>query len=1293
MSATGGFSAIRAEGGLLPADLLNRVAGHDQALPGLSTADYHLAPGERLTEAIARSWNRLVPLWRRFTAGLDALGASDPAAGATRDGWLYPLFDELGYGRPTSTRAIEIEGKYYPVSHLRGRVPLHFVGVGSSLDRRQAGVRGAASASPHSMVQEMLNRSDEYLWALLSNGRQLRVLRDNVSLTRQAFVEFDLEAIFGNEIYDEFVVLWLVCHESRLDPENPESSWLERWREEAESTGTRALDALRSQVEQAIVILGRGFLTYRDNHDLRRRLRTGELDRLDYYRQLLRLIYRLIFLFVAEDRGLLLLPEASELARRRYRDYYSVGRLRDLAAGRSSRGPHPDLWRSLQVVIGGLSSPEGVAVLGLPALGSFLWSNEATPDLDNSDVADTDLLAAVRSITMLVDREARLLRPIDYRNLGADELGGIYEGLLELHPVLEVDSAHFALETFAGSERKSTGSYYTPDSLIVALLDSALSPLLNEASRALEPEDALLELRVLDPAVGSGHFLVAAGRRIAHRLAAVRTGDEEPSPDAVRHALRDVVGKCLFGIDLNPMALELAKVSLWLEAIEPGRPLSFLDHHLVEGNALLGATAALVARPIPDNAFKALTDDDKAVSSAWRKSNAAESKLTQAGHGQFALGSPVDELVAELVRGSHVVEEMSDETVADVEKKRRAHETLASSSEMTRARLMADAWCAAFLAPKRPGVPRITTTTVTTLAAGVVDPDVLEVVEEMRKHHHLLHWHLAFPEIFARGGFSLVVGNPPWEKVKLSEKEFFAARHPEIAETSGAKRKAMIARLETEDPILWAEFRYSLRDAEAESLYLRTSGRFPLCGRGDINTYAVFAEAMRDALATTGRLGVIVPTGIATDDTTKDFFADCVTQHSLVSVYDFRNRGFFPDIAGAQGNRFCLLTLKGKGGVNDGDADFFFFGRSLSELADPERRFTLSPDDISLLNPNTKTAPVFRWRADAELTAKIYRQVPVLVREDDPDGNPWGISFSRMFDMTNDSGLFRTAVELEAFGAQLDGNVWRKGAEVWLPLYEGKMVHQFNHRFGDYALAKLTGKEVRQIPTPTDLQLSDPTYQVQPRYWVTATEVEQARSSSSRWLLGFRDIASALDERTVIATAIPVVAVGHNEPVLIADVPASLSALLPVVLNSFVLDYLARQKVGGTHMTFFIVKQLPILEPAVLVRAAPWSPTMSVAEWLAPRALELTYTALDMAGYAADLGYVGPPFKWDSERRRLLRAELDAACFHLYSLDRDEVAYVMDTFPIVQRKDEALFGEYRTKRMILEQYDVLAVKR
>jgi hypothetical protein len=1287
MSTPVAYVAIHTEGGLLPVDLLNRVAAGESTVRGLKEADYHLAPGERLSEQIARAWSRLLPAWRRFAAELDSLQEGDPAAGATRERWLQPLFHELGQGRLLPTKALDVEGKSYAISHLWGQIPIHLVGVGTSLDRRQPGVRGAATASPHSMVQELLNRSNDYLWAVVSNGRQFRVLRDNVSLTRQAYLEFDLETIFANEIYGEFVLLWLMCHESRFDAEKPAESWLERWVAEAASTGTRALDALRDQVELAITRLGHGFLAYPDNHGLRARVRGGQLSTVDYYRQLLRLIYRLIFLFVAEDRAVLFDPDSEEKAQHTYIDFYSLARLRGIAAGRSGRGPHPDLWRSLLVVMRGISSPEGCVELALPALGSFLWSEHTIPDLDSADISNTDLLAAMRALTLIIDRDARLLRPIDYRNLGADELGGIYEGLLELHPVVDADAGHFELEARAGSERKSTGSYYTPDSLIAALLDSALDPLLDEAARATDPEEAILSLRVLDPAAGSGHFLAAAGRRIARRLAAVRTRESEPAPEAVRHAVRDVVGRCLYGIYINPMALELAKISLWLEAIEPGRPLSFLDHHLACGNALLGATPELVAGPIPDEAYRALTDDDKATATKWRKTNAAEAKKLGAGHGQLALGTPVEQLVAGLGERAHHVEQMPDATPDDVDAKAAAYLALADSIEMSRARTVADAWCAAFFVPKRPGLHPVTTSTVATLSERAVEPAVLAAIDEVRARHGLLHWHLAFPDVFASGGFSLVVGNPPWEKVKLSEREFFASRDPEVAQSTGAKRKALIAELETEDPTLWLEFRAALRAAEAESAFLHTCGRFPLCGRGDVNTYAVFVEAMRDGLAPNGRLGVIVPTGIAADDTTKTFFADCVSHRRLISLFDFENRlGLFPDVDSRM--KFCLLTLSGPAGGSD-EATFAFYAHTTSDLADPERRFTLTPEDLALINPNTRTAPVFRSTRDAELTKKIYRHVPVLVREGTPDGNQWGVDFSTMFHMTNDSNLFRTAGELAELGAELDGNVWRKGSEEWLPLYEPRMVHQFNHRWGDFSL-HAAGSADTQLPNIPDSRLADPSYAVQPRYWTDASEVRKRLSRPAEWLLGVRSITNTTNERTMIATALPVSAVGNNELLLFTITPGRHTCLLTALLNSFVFDYCTRQKLGHAAINIFVAKQLPVLPPSAIKEPAPWTPGETVCDWMVRRVLELTYTAVDLAGFAADLGYQGPPFRWDPDRRRELRAELDAACFHLYGLDQEEAAYVMDTFPIVCRRDEATYGEYLTKRIVMEQYDILA---
>lgn len=1279
-------SAITTSGGLLPSDLLARLAADPQALSGTRPEEYHLPPGRRLRDAISRAWSELLGQWTEFRDRLDRLPEGERATTITRETWLLPLLTELGFGRLAAARGgLSADSTSYPISHAWGPVPIHLLGADVDLDRSAPGVAGAARSSPHALVQDFLNRSDDHLWAIVSNGRVLRLLRDHTSLTRPAYVEFDLQAIFEAQSFADFAVLWLLCHQSRFEADRPEDCWLERWAAEARQMGVRALAELRDGFEAAIRALGSGFLTHPANSDLRRRLHDGDLRASDYHHQVLRLVYRLVFLLVTEDRDLLS-PDPDSAESARYRAYYSMSRIRDLAErGQSSQ--HGDLWESLRPVFGALGI-NGSPALGLPALGSFLWSGTACIDLDSACLSNAALLEAFTALAFTHRDKAR--QRVDFAHLGPEELGGVYESLLELQPQIDLDTSTFTLVVAAGHERKTTGSYYTPTPLVSELLDSALEPVLDEAAAQPDPESSLLAVTVLDPACGSGHFLIAAAERIARRLASARTGEPAPAPSAVGHALRDVVSHCVYGIDANAMAIELAKVNLWLAAMEPGKPLSFLDHHLAHGNALLGTTPDLVAQPIPDEAFKPLTGDDKSTADSWRKANAKDAKEARAGINQLALGSPIEALITSLAERSRCIDGMPDQTPEAVEAKAAAYADLSESADLIRARLAADAWCAPFFLPKTPGSCQVTSSTVASLAEGTVpDQAVLDAVNEVRDSHGFLHWHLAFPGVFQRDrGFSVVIGNPPWDKVKLSEKEFFATRYPEIAKAAGVKRKALITRLQVEDPGLWDEYRTALRSAEAESVFLRTSGRYPLCGRGDVNTYAVFAEAMCDGLALTGRLGVVLPTGIATDDTTKAFFADCVTNRRLVSLKSFENEALvFPGVHHAF--RFCLLTLSGPRGVPE-DATFSFFLRRVSDLSDAERSFTLSPEDLELLNPNTRTAPVFHSRTDAELTKKIYRRVPVLVREGNPDSNPWGIELSTMFHMTNDSGLFASAVELGALGAELDGNTWRKGSDVWLPLYEGKMIHHYTHRWGDYALQP-EGRTHVELPDVPDRLLADRDYVVTPRYWVAEREVlRRLPTNGVRWLLGFRDITSATVERTLIAAAFPMAAVGNKVPLLFPSADPKLIAFLPATLTSFVCDYAARQKIGGTTLNFFIAKQLPVLPPMTFTEPAPWSPRESVASWMKPRILELTYTARDMAGYAADLDFDGPPFIWDTGRRRKLRAELDGAFFHLYGLDRPEVEYVMDTFPIVRRRDEATHGEYLTKRLILEQYDELS---
>ena len=857
------FTTIRTEGSILPADLLQRINERGAGLAGLKPDDYHLPGNLKLNEAINQSWNRLLGAWTAFHSALTKLPDTDPATTLTREKWLLPVFNELGYGRLLTARAIELDGRSYPVSHGWQHTPLHLVGAGVDLDKRTAGVAGAARMSPHGLVQELLNRSEAHLWGMVSNGLRLRILRDNVSLTRQAYVEFDLEAMMNGELYADFALFWLLCHESRVHAEKPQDCWLEKWSRAAQDQGTRALEQLRRGVEEAIEALGRGFLAHASNHALVARLRTGALSTQDYYRQLLRLVYRLLFLFVAEDRDLLLRPDADAQARERYERFYSLSRLRLLAEKRVGTR-HADLYHGLRLVMAKLGSDAGCPELGLPALGSFLFSREAIPDLEACDIANAYLLDAVRALAFINDRHGRRL--VDYKNLRSEELGSVYEALLELLPDVHIEARQFELKTVSGSERKSTGSYYTPESLVQCLLDSALEPVVAEALKQPDAAQAILRLKVCDPACGSGHFLIAAAHRLAKHLASVRTGDDEPAPEAVRTALRDVIGHCIYGVDINPMAVELCKVSLWMEALEPGKPLSFLDHRIQCGNSLIGATPALLKDGIPDDAFKPIEGDDRAVCSEYRKHNKQEREGQQR---LFAYAPEPWTRLGNLATGLLQLEEISDDSIAGVRRKQERWEQLVRSQGYIYSRLWADAWCAAFVWKKirdRSHPYPITEELFRKIERNpfhVVNTWHEQEIRRLAEQYQFFHWHLAFPDVFRvpvgdeepeneqtgwNGGFDVVLGNPPWERIKLQEKEWFAARRPEIANApNAAARRRMIEALHDEDTALYAAFLDDRRKAEGESHFVRSSDRYPLCGRGDVNTYAIFAETESSA--------------------------------------------------------------------------------------------------------------------------------------------------------------------------------------------------------------------------------------------------------------------------------------------------------------------------------------------------------------------------------------------------------------------------------------------------------------
>lgn len=1325
MARNDAFTTLHTEGAILPNNLLERIASGDKDLGGLQSEDYHLG-GIRLTDSISRSWLELSLRWRAFQEQLTKLPAGDPATSVTRERWLLPLFQELGYGRlGRPAEKFVAADKEYPISHLWGKTPIHLLGCRVDIDKRQAGVAGAARISPHSLMQEFLNQSDQHIWGFVSNGFKLRILRDNKSLTRQAYVEFDLQAMFDGEVYSDFVLFWLLCHQSRVEAEKPEECWLEKWYSDSQKRGIRALDSLRIGVENAIIALGSGFISNRSNASLLEKLRSGELDRMDYYRQLLRLVYRFIFLLVAENRNLLLDPEADDTSRRRYNEFYSVSRLRSLSERlRGTR--HTDLWEGLKIVFRFLGSADGYPPLALKGLGSFLWSDSAVADLIGCKLQNRSLLRAIFSLSFTVVEKTRHI--VDYRNLGPEELGSVYEALLEMHPELDLNAGLFSLKAVSGNERKTTGSYYTPSELVQCLIDSALEPVLNDAASQPDPENALLNLKICDPACGSGHFLIAASHRVAKQLARARTGEDEPSPEAIRHALRDVIGRCLYGVDINPMSVELCKISLWMEAMEPGKPLSFLDHHIRCGNSLIGATPALLESGIPDEAFITIEGDSKAYCSQYKKINKKE---REGARSLFDLTGKAAQQTQVLLHKMEEVSQVNDQNIDDIHKKEKLYDDLLQSNEHCNSRLIADAWCSAFVWIKKDDehVPEPITQDkfrqISNNPPGVPELLSREIIR-LANQYKFFHWHLEFPDVFAKGGFDCVLGNPPWERVKLQEKEWFAERSPMIANApNAAARKRLIEALKISDPSLFHQFHEDSRQAEGESHLLRHSGRYPLCGRGDINLYSVFAEEMRNLLTPLGTMGAILPSGLATDDTTKYFFSDLIDRQSLSSFYEFENEGFFIGVGQGHMVRFALTTIRGRSKLST-VTDFVFQAKKISDLGNNDQHFALSSEDIALINPNTRTCPIFRTRRDAELTKAIYRRVPVLIREMQngcPEENLWDISFKRMFDMANDSHFFRTREQLESDCWRMEGNVFYKESMKYLPLYEAKMIQQYNHRYGDFSSA--IGQHAHILPHTSTEHLQQPDFFTMPCYWVPESEVldRMAHNATRGWLIGWRDVTDArASVRTIVACVIPRAGVSGKFPLIISMDPA-----LPILyasLLSFVSDYVARQKVAGLALGFFTMQQLSILQPDKYSGKCLWADKpQTLKYWLQTRVLELTYTAWDLESFAQDCGWSGPPFRWDEERRFLIRCELDAAFFHLYLAStsdgqwksariadgavhdetpeelpelkrhfptpRHAVDYIMDTFPIVRRKDEDKYGEYRTKRIILEIYNAM----
>ena len=1272
------FEALSIEGGLLSPEWLARAAQRDAGQQ--SEADYRVPRGLALRDEIGRYWRIAQAHWADLRAGMAA--KAEPQALAER--FVLALLKEaFGFASLEKAAPVELEGRTFPIGHqaLAGRVPVVIAPAGSGLDAlAPAFGDGGRRRSAFGLAQELLNAQQGVLWGLATDGLTLRVLRDNASLTRPAWIEADLGRMFGEERYADFAALWLIAHETRFgDAEHPPADCpLERWRAAGREEGTRAREHLRTGVEEALVALGRGFLVHPENQPLRAALQGGQLTKEAYFQELLRLVYRLIFLLTAEERGLLHPEGTADRARGLYEQGYGLRRLRDRAVKRSAHDRFGDLWEGLEIVLRGVAA--GESRLGLPALGG-LFAADQCPHLEAAKLENRALLTAVFRLSWL--KEAAGLSRVNWRDMGPEELGSVYESLLELVPIVPENGRGFAFATgdeTKGNARKTTGSYYTPDSLVQVLLDSALEPVVKEtvAKNLENPAEALLRLTVVDPACGSGHFLLAAARRLAVHVARLQAGGT-PSAAEYRHALRQVVSRCLFGVDLNPMAVELCRVSLWMEAVEPGRPLSFLDSHIQRGNALLGATPELMKKGIPDAAFEPIEGDDKKTASLLKKRNKA------AAAGQRGLDSlwskPAEAEGAEVARAVAALEAAPDSSLEEVAGKEAQWEGLQRSLAFTHQKLVADAWCAAFVWPKPPTEPKKVDPIVEAaptndlwrqLRDGQGQPPALTVktVAELAGQYHFFHWHLAFPQVFARGGFDVVLGNPPWERLKIQEREFFSARvaEPERLESS-AGRDAYLAVVAAEFPALWTEWLGAKRGSEAQAHLIRNSMRFERTASGDLNLFPLFGDLADSVLRASGRCALLLPQGIVTDKSYAGLFINLLKNQRLVAVRGFVNeKMLFPAVM--HNVKFCIFSFAGQDapGTPCTRATFSFDAETVSESFDAARVHQMSAEDVRRLNPETETCPIFDSGRSAAILARIYESMPTL------SASGFAYSYGHTLHMKN------------------AGRHFRPRGSGGVPVLESKMIYQYNHRSAGFDHLP-PGEHAHILPPTGPSLLQDPGFEPSSCYELPEKvfALEVGVSTSLRWRMVYRRITSLEVARTVVACIVP--NRGLSDSLMIVDVAPSTPTQAEFLLscfNSVPFDFAARCKQGGRNLSQYVFDQLPVPPVGRLTERCPWNPAVPLAVWLTPRVLELTYTADSLSAFASDCGYAGPPFRWFEERRADLRAELDGAFLHLFGIARDDAEHLLDSFWVVRNREIAESAEYRTKRVILEIYDEMA---
>lgn len=1347
------YTCINIQGNLISEEILQKVESGEAQ--GQIATDFGLDPGSNIRSEIEYAWSRIKLDWKHFNDKSQNLPASDPYGTTLSRKWMEQFLSSIGFELSRSKSGLLGDNNHsYSISHTAenlDHLPIHIVGFSelshpdkNTLDIKTSG--GTSKFSPHGTMQEYLNVTDN-IYGIATNGLFLRLIRDSGRLIKLTYVEFDIKRMMDEDKYSEFTLLYRLLHASRFPRNKAEADQclLEKYYQDSIETGNRIRDGLSLAVKESLVALGKGFLQHEHNTALREKIQAGTLSSKDYYRQLLRIIYRFLFLMVTEERDLVYDPEdkseATQRLKKIYLQFYSIARLRKLSESHYVyEAQFNDLWQGLVNTFILFEAGGRGKKLGIQPLDGDLFSSHAIPNLEGSLINNRLLLECVKNLNEFKDENKNLVA-INYRSLDVEELGSVYEGLLELHPVIENIEAsnpvHVNFTFHEGTDRKTTGSYYTRPELVNELIKSALIPVIEErlkehTGNTITQAKALLKLKVCDAAAGSGHMLLAAARTIAWYLARVQSGEENPAPSVYRKCLREVIQHCIYAVDYNPDAVELCKLALWLEGHNSGKPLSFLDHKIRNGNSLVGVTdLSVLQKPLPDEAFNPVTGDDKDVCRELKKRNAAYRKTKQ--NDLFSSQGQQIKKDTEVLKSAYAemegIEQDSVEAVQQVKKRfGKVRESVFHEEKACHI------WTAAFFKtyssiddPTNPSSERLAQYFYAPTQYGRLVGETTQLAIE----HKFFHWPLEFPDVYEQGGFDVMLGNPPWEIVELKEQEFFSTRDLSIAEAEDkSERTRLIKELEITNKTLFLEYYRESHYYDSFRKFLKVSGRNLLTAFGRINMYSSFTENYYNLLSKNGRCGIIVPTGLVTDDGNKHFFLQLVNNSALVSIFDFQNSTkngkFFQDVHPQY--KFSLITLS-RNNIRINKLGFYL--ESVTEILSKEKIFSLSSEDFFKVNPNTKNCPVFRAKSEADICLKIYKNSSIIINHD-LNSNPWNIVLRQgLFNMTSDSKLFRKIGQVGISVEELLGNVIKHLNENYLPLYEGKSIGIYNHRYASIEINPDNFQRTAVQKFSTYQELENANFVTIPEFWVSEETVRKFSGENIiKWYVGYKRTTTAVSERTLEMSVIPFAAVGDKIPIItFGETKKNLVPLLIGNLNSLILDFIAKQKTGYVNLAQFVFEQFPIISPSLY--------SNSEMLLIIPFVIELIYTSWDIKSFSDDVwkeadddlkaaitkqweenkevtgghewtppewceideaGCPLPPFKWDESRRALLKAELDAIYAKLYGLTTEELRYILDpqdvygpdfpgeTFRVLKEKEIRLYGEYRTRRLVLEAW-------